>query len=494
MIEIYNSKEWNALFGGSPNWIIADDGYIYEASEYYNLMPRPCGRIDMGRGEMYGKDYGSVNPRPIAYIRDKDGVKEIYKERPEASLGAVPFLYIENEKIYTREEYYKVFGGSASAYVKDDAKQKTKEEPQKQNTNSTVNSQKKTHNGGGIPMSSGGGGGDGAGCGCFLFIVAFLALGQMFDEMVDIFSSPRKLFMYCLIYIGLVLYVILLAKLFFGVASMIKGEGFMKGFNIKIIKELKEKFVWGTKKSKPRATTQTQNRSNSSANAGPTTYQHACVKCGKRFSDQTAHNPYCESCRAQAKRETQYAGQYAANAQTQQKAAPQEPKQAMQTCKVCGKKFPAYVNKSTGICMECTAKAQAEQPKTPVIYTHHCPRCGKAYPSTLKNPENKYCDACYKLIQQEKAAAEEAKKQKASAYAHRCPVCGKAYTSAEREPKDLRCESCKAAASSKSQPTEEKKIFTCPKCGAKNRVPAGKGRIVITCGNRDCRNRFVVES
>lgn len=46
MIEIYNSKEWSALFGGSPNWIIADDGYIYEASEYYNLMTRPCGRIE----------------------------------------------------------------------------------------------------------------------------------------------------------------------------------------------------------------------------------------------------------------------------------------------------------------------------------------------------------------------------------------------------------------------------------------------------------------
>ena len=380
MIEIYNSKEWNALFGGSPNWIIADDGYIYEASEYYNLMPRPCGRIDMGRGEIYGKDYGSVNPRPIAYIRDKDGVKEIYKERPEASLGAVPFLYIENEKIYTREEYYKVFGGSASAYVKDDAKQKTKEEPQKQNTNGTVNSQKKTYNGGEIPISSGGGGG----WGCFLFIVAFLALGKNFDEMVDIFSSPSRLLMFCSICIGLVLYGILLAKLFFGVASLIKGEGFMKGFNIKIIKELKEKFVWRTI---PKVKSQNPNKKNIPENNGPTTYQHTCVKCGKKFSDQTAHNPYCEACRK-----------------------------------------------------------KDEPPKTPVIYTHHC------------------------------------------------PVCGKAYTSAEKEPKDLRCESCKMAPEPNPQPTEEKKIFTCPKCGAKNRVPAGKGRIVITCGNRDCRNRFIVES
>ena len=383
MIEIYNSKEWSALFGGSPNWIIADDGYIYEASEYNNLMPRPCGRIDMGRGMIYGKDYGSVNPRPIAYIRDKDGVKEIYKERPEASLGAVPFLYIENEKIYTREEYYKVFGGSASAYVKDDAKQKTKEEPKKQNTNSTVNSQKKTYNGGGIPMPIGGGGG-GGGWGCFLFIVAFLALGMIFDEMGEILSSPTRLISYCAIYIGLVFFGILLAKLFFGVASMIKGEGFMKGFNIKIIKELREKLVWRTI---PKVKSQNPNKKNIPENNGPTTYQHTCVKCGKKFSDQTAHNPYCEACRK---------------------------------------------------------KDEPPKPKTPVIYTHHC------------------------------------------------PVCGKAYTSAEREPKDLRCESCKTV--TKAPKPEEKKVFNCPVCGKACRVPAGKGRIVITCKNQECRNRFIVES
>ncbi len=494
MIEIYTPKEWDAFFGGSPSLIVDDNGYIYKASEYHNLMPRPCGWIDLSHGEVYGEDYGSINPRPIAYIRDKDGIKEVYEKRPEASWGAVPFLYIANGRVYTREEYYKVFGGSASAYVKDDTNLKAKEEPKQQNTNSTVNSQQKTYNGGRIPAPSGGGGGSGSGCGCFLFIVAFLALGLIFDNMVDIISDPKRLFTFCLIYIGLVLYGILLAKLFFGVASLIKGEGFMKGFNTKIIKELKEKFVWSRKKSKPKTTTQTQNGSNSSAKAGPAMYQHTCVKCGKRFSDQTAHNPYCESCRTQAERATQHAGQYATNAQTQQKAAPQKPKQAMQTCKVCGKKFPAYVNKSTGICMECTAKAQASQPKNPVSYTHHCLRCGKAYPSTLKDPENKYCNACNQLMQQEKAAAEEVKKPKVSVYAHRCPVCGKAYTSAEKEPLDLRCGSCKTASAAKPVSPEEKKIFTCPKCGVQNRVPAGKGKIVITCRNQECRNRFIVGS
>ena len=431
-------------------------------------------------------------------------------------MGAVPFLYIENEKIYTREEYYKVFGGSASAYVKDDAKQKTKEEPKKQNTNSTVNSQKKTHNGGEIPMPSGGGGG-GGGWGCFLFIVTFLALGMIFDEMGEILSSPTRLLSYCAIYIGLVLYGILLAKLFFGVASMIKGEGFMKGFNIKIIKELKEKFVWGTKKSKPKATVRTQSRSNTSEYSGPITYQHTCVKCGKEFSDQTAHNPYCEACRKKDEPpkpktpviythycprcgkaypstlknpENKYCN--ACNQLMQQKkTAPQEPKQAMQTCKVCGKKFPANVNKSTGICMECTAKGKV---KYPTVYTHHCPRCGKTYKSTLENPKSKYCDYCYQLIQKEKEEEGKNKIPKGSVYTHHCPVCGKTCTSVEKEPKDLRCESCKMAPEPNPQPTEEKKIFTCPKCGAKNRVPAGKGRIVITCGNRDCRNRFIVES
>lgn len=335
--------------------IIDGDGYIYQASEYYNLMPRPYGWINFSRGEVYGEDYGSVNPRPIAYIRDKDGVKEIYEKRPEASLGAVPFLYIANGQVYTREAYYKVFGGSASAYVKEDAKQKVKEEPKKQDTNSTENAQRKANRGGGIPIPSGIGGGAGAGLGFFLFIVAFLALGKIFDKMVDIMRDPKRLFTFCLICIGLVLYVILLAKLILGVVSLIKGEGFMKGFNIQIFKGLKQKFSRNTKKSKPKAKA---TRSNASAYTGPTTYQHTCGKCGKRFNDHAAHNSYCDSCRAQAKREAQHAGQY-----TAKQASP-----------------------------------------------------------------------------------------------------------------------------------EEKKIFTCPKCRARNRVPAGKGRIVITCGNRNCRNRFVVES
>lgn len=358
MIEIYNSKEWSALFGGSPNWIIADDGYIYEASEYNNLMPRPCGRIDMGRGMIYGKDYGSVNPRPIAYIQERNGVKEIYEKRPDVSWGEVPFLYLYGDAVYSREQFLSKFG---------DGPKPPEPGPR----------------GGGIPMPSGGGGG-GAGWGCFLFIVAFLALGKIFDEMVDIFSSPSRLLMFCSICIGLVLYGILLAKLFFGVASLIKGEGFMKGFNIKIIKELKEKFVWRTI---PKVKSQNPNKKNIPENNGPTTYQHTCVNCGKKFSDQTAHNPYCEACRK---------------------------------------------------------KDEPPKPKTPVIYTHHC------------------------------------------------PVCGKAYTSAEREPKDLRCESCKAA--TKAPKAEEKKVFNCPVCGKACRVPAGKGRIVITCKNQECRNRFIVES
>lgn len=207
-------------------------------------------------------------------------------------------------------------------------------------------------------IPSGIGGGAGAGFGFFLFIVAFLALGKIFDNMVDIMRDPKRLFTFCLICIGLVLYGILLAKLILGVVSMFKGEGFMKGFSTPIFKGLKQKLSRSTKKSKPKAKAQAQNRSHSSAYTGPATYQHTCVKCGKRFNDYAAHNSYCESCRAQAKREAQYSGQY-----TAKQASP-----------------------------------------------------------------------------------------------------------------------------------EEKKIFACPKCNARNRVPAGKGRIVITCGNRNCRNRFVVES
>ena len=36
------------------------------------------------------------------------------------------------------------------------------------------------------------------------------------------------------------------------------------------------------------------------------------------------------------------------------------------------------------------------------------------------------------------------------------------------------------------------RIFSCPKCGQKMRVPMGKGKIEITCPN--CRNKFIKRS
>ncbi|MBQ8599267.1 MAG: hypothetical protein IJ411_04040 [Oscillospiraceae bacterium] len=538
MKEIYTPKEWYAIFGGSPSLVIDDQGYIYEAREYNNLMPRPCGMINYAKGEIYGKDYNDWSPSPIAYVREKNGVKEIYEKRPEASLGATPFLYINKGEIYTRDEYYKVFGGDASGYVKEEPKTQTGQQTtNKENSGSSFNNTTPKGNSRG-KFSMPDIGGDASGCGCFLVICAGLFLGQILDSIE---RNPLGF----LLTVSIVLAVMFVAaKLGIKIGYKLRKMRFGTPEPPKKTKKTRQakQTSWSnTEKTNQQyntttrqsTTAQRSTSSKQSANTqykAPMQYAHRCPVCGKAYNS-TVKSPAdlrCDDCKK-------------ATAQCAQNAAAQQEKEpATQTCKVCGKQFPAYVNKSTGICMECTAKAQNEQPKTPVIYTHHCPRCGKAYKSTLQNPESKYCDACYKLMQEEKATAEKAKqKQGYVQYAHRCPVCGKAYSSAEQNPANLRCDTCKTVAvqeektsttqtckvcgkqfptdvnkstgicmectgkeqqtnsesKQQEQPkTEEKKIFTCPNCGAQNRVPAGKGRIVITCGNRDCRTRFVVHS
>lgn len=119
MFEIYTPKAWLSVFGGSPMLCIDDDGYIYTYKESTKIFGgHPCGKIEWSKGYIYGEDYASFTCRPIGKIETRsDGVQEIYGS-DYASWTTRPILYIEKNKIYTPEEYYRIFGGNPSGYVK----------------------------------------------------------------------------------------------------------------------------------------------------------------------------------------------------------------------------------------------------------------------------------------------------------------------------------------------------------------------------------------
>ena len=124
MLKIYTPKEWSSFFGGTPSLYIKDDGYIYTREEEVKIAGRPCGLIDYRRGRIYGKDYGSVNPDPIGYLQEKDGVTEIYAQLP--GWNVKPILVIVGNEIYPYSEYIRICGGRPSGYIEDTDKGKEK--------------------------------------------------------------------------------------------------------------------------------------------------------------------------------------------------------------------------------------------------------------------------------------------------------------------------------------------------------------------------------
>lgn len=113
MMKIYTPKEWLSLFGGSPSLVIDDNGYIYSADGYYKIISdRPIGKMD--NRYIYGKDFRT----PIARLERKNGRTEVYDEK--AGIFSAPILYIQNDKIYTPDEYLRIFGGNTSGYIKRD--------------------------------------------------------------------------------------------------------------------------------------------------------------------------------------------------------------------------------------------------------------------------------------------------------------------------------------------------------------------------------------
>lgn len=119
MMKVYTPKEWLSVFGGSPSLIIDDKGYIYSADGYYKLISdSPIGKIDYEKGHIYDKHYADLFPTPIAYMVNSDGVTKVMEYGK--SHFSEPILYIQGEKIYTPSEYYRLFGGNASGYIKRD--------------------------------------------------------------------------------------------------------------------------------------------------------------------------------------------------------------------------------------------------------------------------------------------------------------------------------------------------------------------------------------
>lgn len=121
MIKVYTPKAWLSVFGGSPSLVINDDGYIYSADQYYRIFTgTPIGKIDYEKGLIYDKHYNDLFPTPIAYTTAKSDVIEI-REYGKSNFSD-PILYIKGDKLFTPEEYFRIFGGAASGYIKREEK------------------------------------------------------------------------------------------------------------------------------------------------------------------------------------------------------------------------------------------------------------------------------------------------------------------------------------------------------------------------------------
>ena len=114
MTRIYTPKEWLSFFR-CPSIIIDDEGYIFSAEDYNKLIRHPIGRIDYSKNYIYGKDYNTFMATPIAYLVRRDDVIQIYEY---GKVYGAPILYIQNGKIFTPDEYFRIFGGNPSGYVK----------------------------------------------------------------------------------------------------------------------------------------------------------------------------------------------------------------------------------------------------------------------------------------------------------------------------------------------------------------------------------------
>lgn len=116
MIKFYTPKEWHSLFD-CPSLIIDDWGKIWAADQYYMVLSgEPCGKIDYQGGKIYGKDLGyGMFAEPIAYLESKNGVTRIMDAKK--GLFSSPMLYIQDDKVYTPEQWTSLFD-TPGGYIK----------------------------------------------------------------------------------------------------------------------------------------------------------------------------------------------------------------------------------------------------------------------------------------------------------------------------------------------------------------------------------------
>lgn len=116
MIKFYTPKEWHSLFD-CPSLIIDNWGKIWAADQYYMVLSgEPCGRIDYQGGKIYGKDLGyGMLAEPIAYLETKNGVTRIMDAKK--GLFSAPMLYIQDDKVYTPEQWTSLFD-APGGYIK----------------------------------------------------------------------------------------------------------------------------------------------------------------------------------------------------------------------------------------------------------------------------------------------------------------------------------------------------------------------------------------
>lgn len=178
MMEVYTPQAWLSIFGGCPSLVIDDKGYIYSADGYYKIFSdSPVGKIDFEKGYIYDGHYLDLFPTPIAWM-NREG--DVYKVR-EYGKGPFsdPILYIQGEKIYTPQEYLRIFGGTPSGYIKNNGSSYS---GGSSSTGSSPAGSKTT------PAASGGGGG-----GDFMTMLLFIPMLFIIGGLVYILSDESRL-------------------------------------------------------------------------------------------------------------------------------------------------------------------------------------------------------------------------------------------------------------------------------------------------------------
>lgn len=404
MYEIYTPKEWLSVFGGCPSIIIDDQGYIYNREEYYKVFGgTPIGYINYQTGKIYGADYAKFSAAPIGEIKIKSDVTEIYG-KDYAKFGARPILYIDNDKIYTADEYYRIFGGSPAGYLKGNGENNGffgERKKKKSYDNSVAKGCLSTDFGGSIAI--------------FLVIVMILLIGNFIESLKDALPTIIGA---CVVF--LILFII--GKVW---AAKRKNSSGASKSNTSY-----------TNNNYNNPANRSVNTSNQNATNTAKAYTYVCSQCGKQFVSYSQNPPsmLCSQCRMSVIKA----------------------KNGSSATKTTGS-YNIYSDNKVNNQKPNNNYSKPQQGSTTKAYNYVCEMCGKTYVSYQANPSKKYCSSCSMKITKAKqngnvvnnGAAKTtytktaAPTKTAMVYAHECPKCGRKFTSTIKDPKIMICDKCK---------------------------------------------------